>query len=217
MIEHHPSHDLLTEFAAGTLDIGQAIAVSAHLHFCTQCQQIVQAMEQTGGIMLEELPARPLSDNSFDQLMQAIDQQQPCVHIQDQGSKPTSNIPHVVQSLTQSNPPKWRKITGSLQAAPLVAGQSQYEISLHKIQAGDKSPEHDHGGIEITIVLQGSFSDKYGIYHEGDFLVKQPGDIHQPAASHHEDCLCLSIQEAPLKLTSFFGRFMNPFIRLHAA
>ena len=36
-------------------------------------------------------------------------------------------------------------------------------------QGRGKVPAHDHKGLEVTVVLQGSFSDGDGIYREGDF------------------------------------------------
>ena len=86
-----------------------------------------------------------------------------------------------------------------------------------KISAGGVAPEHDHSGTEMTVVLKGSFSDKEGIYQEGDFILKEPGQIHQPISARNEDCLCLSVESAPVKLTGFFGRMVNPFIKHNAA
>jgi putative transcriptional regulator len=42
MIQHHPTDNLLVEFAAGTLDKAQALAINGHLHFCTKCQQNIK-------------------------------------------------------------------------------------------------------------------------------------------------------------------------------
>jgi putative transcriptional regulator len=215
MTHHHPSSDLLAEFAAGTLDTAQAVAISAHLHYCTKCQRAVQEMEQIGGAMLEQLAPQTLPETSFDELMAAIDEKGQAITVK---TEPQSNaLPHVVNRLTDEKPLKWRKITKALKTATLTAGQNRYEISLQKIQAGGKVPKHDHRGIEMTVVLKGSFSDKNGIYQAGDFLLRQPGEEHQPVSARNEDCLCLSIQEAPVKLTSMLGRLMNPFIRLHTA
>ncbi|NIQ14264.1 MAG: transcriptional regulator, partial [Candidatus Dadabacteria bacterium] len=83
-------------------------------------------------------------------------------------------------------------LTPSLQVARLQTGQDQFEVSLHNIRAGGKIAEHGHKGTEITVVLKGSFSDANGIYQQGDFLLKEPGDVHQPIASQDSDCLCLT-------------------------
>jgi putative transcriptional regulator len=217
MTEHHPDNNLLAEYAAGTLDTAQAVVISAHLHFCTKCQHEVQRLEQIGGAMIEDLIPQPLPEKSFDELMKAIEQRE-CIS-SEQGQETVrapSPLPHVVNKLMGQNNLKWHK-TGPLKTAPLTLGQEKHEISFQQIKAGAKVPEHDHRGIEMTVVLKGSFSDKNGIYQAGDFVTKQPGEIHQPVSARNEDCLCLTVQQAPVKLTNFWGRLLNPFLRLRAA
>jgi putative transcriptional regulator len=237
MIQHHPSDNILVEFAAGTLDTAQAVAVNAHLHFCTKCQQNIKKMEQTGGAMLDSLDPEALADNSFDKLLSAIDviaannisrnlntngifvnsksdlrSEEALKVAHDYG-----RLPNVVAKMMSQKTLKWRYVNSSLQTSLLVAGQNVHQVSLQKISAGGVAPEHDHSGTEMTVVLKGSFSDKDGIYQEGDFILKEPGQIHQPISARNEDCLCLSIESAPVKLTGFFGRMVNPFIKHNAA
>lgn len=220
MCQHHPNKDVLAEYAAGTLDVAQAIAVRAHLHYCNECRMIVHEMENVAGAMLEQIAPEPLAVDSFDQVMSAIDSTP--ISTRADSAQTTviqkkHNMPTVVQRMLDDTALKWRTVNKSLKTAQLTAGQNQYEVSLQKILAGGFAPEHDHRGTEITVVLTGSFSDKNGIYQTGDFLSKEPGDIHRPVAAHNEDCLCLTIQSAPVKLTGFWGRMINPFLRIHSA
>ena len=237
MIQHHPTDNLLVEFAAGTLDKAQALAINAHMHFCTKCQQNIKKMEQTRGAMLNTLEPQELPNGSFDKLLAAIDAVPSDIIAPEQGtasadvnntrqikSKEADNIareygqlPSVVAKMMSMQTPKWRYVNSSLKTSHLIVGQDIHQVSLQKISAGGVAPEHDHSGTEITVVLKGSFSDKEGIYQEGDFILKQPGDIHQPISARNEDCLCLSVESAPVKLTGFFGRMVNPFIKHCAA
>lgn len=236
---HHPNENLLVEFAAGTLPVAQAVAVKAHLHFCADCQQSIHKMETLAGTMLESLEPQSTAPDSFDKLMSSIDaisidkQETTEIALQkpnnnsaykhngkSSNSKPSQingHLPKLVLKLMEQKPLKWKKTNRSLQTAPLTVGQKQYEVSLQRIEAGETAPEHDHRGTEITVVLEGSFSDQQGIYQQGDFLIKEPGDIHQPISARNQYCLCLAVQEAPVKLTSLWGKLLNPFIRIHAA
>ena len=90
-------------------------------------------------------------------------------------------------------------------------GERRYELALHKIDAGGKVPDHDHRGQEITVVLKGSFSDEDGVYQPGDFLVREPGESHRPMAAQNDDCICLSVLEAPIKLKGLKS-LLNPFL-----
>jgi putative transcriptional regulator len=36
---------------------------------------------------------------------------------------------------------------------------------------------------------------------------------HRPIAGPGRDCICLTVIDAPLRLTGRFGRFLNPFVK----
>ena len=105
----------------------------------------------------------------------------------------------------------WRSLSPSLKVAPIGIGEKVHELALHRIKVGGKVPEHNHKGSEITVVLKGSFSDEDGVYQEGDFIVREAGDVHQPIAAKNEECICLSVLAAPIKLTGI-KRLLNPLL-----
>ena len=74
---------------------------------------------------------------------------------------------------------------------------------------------HDHQGLEYTVVLKGSFSDERSVYTEGDFILRKPGQPHQPIGAQNGECICLSAQSAPIKLTGPFGFIMNRWLQIH--
>ena len=106
-------------------------------------------------------------------------------------------------------------MSGSVDVARFKTGQSDYEVALHRICAGGKTPKHDHQGTEFTVVLKGSFSDERAVYNEGDFLVRHPGDVHQPMGAQNGECICLSALDAPIKFTNPLGFLMKPLLRIN--
>ncbi len=225
--QHHPDQNTLIEFAAGSLDHAQAIAVSTHLHYCSRCRNEVRELEMTGGAVLESsqqtsaLIDEDELEQSFQQLMSKISTQGQLKAANDTHNVPVceakyEHLPKVLKKMLTDHPVTWKRVTPELKSAHLIAGQNKYGVSLQKIKAGGQVPEHDHRGTEITVVLKGSFSDEDSVYHQGDFLLKDSGDTHRPTASINEDCLCLSVEQAPVKLTSLFGRMINPFLRIKA-
>ena len=48
----------------------------------------------------------------------------------------------------------------------------------------------------------------------GDVAEADPSVNHQPVADPGEDCICLAVTDAPLRLTGPFGRLLNPFLRI---
>lgn len=225
--QHHPDKNLLTEFAAGTLERAPAIAVKTHLHYCRQCTQEIKQLEQVGAALfansvneqsVSEQSKGDAHDVSFTDLMSKIDAIELPPTEKTHNHKLSSKydmLPELVKTMMANNPIKWQRATTNLRSASLVAGQDEYAVSLQKIRAGGCVPEHEHRGDEITVVLKGSFSDEDSMYQEGDFLAKGAGDKHRPMASSNQDCLCLSVEQAPVKLTGMFSRLFNPFININ--
>lgn len=121
-----------------------------------------------------------------------------------------SNLSH---HLSSDQHFQWERITRALSIGRLKIDDKTREVALHRLEAGGRVNNHDHKGREVTVVLCGSFSDQDGLYLPGDFLVREPGDAHQPVASNDSSCVCLSVLEAPVKFTGI-SRLINPFLRL---
>lgn len=234
MIRHHPNTNLLSEYAAGSLGLAQSIAVSSHLHFCHQCRQQVEAFEALGGAVFGQLKdgqMAEVSDAVFEATLSRIqgsgdqDTQSEQASEHRHGDDQTDTVepnktsfpdlpPLVGKLIGRKSALNWKKLSQSLQIAPLKTGQNLCEVSLHKISAGGRVMAHDHKGMEYTLVLKGSFSDEDGMYQPGDFLLRKPGEEHSPYAAANRDCICLTVVEAPVKFTGLFSRLLNPFLRV---
>jgi putative transcriptional regulator len=216
VLNHHPSREMLIEFSAGTLDTATSICVSAHLHFCKCCRDEVARLDEVGSQLMAISSPEVIDDGLFDKVMAKIDQPQPITESAPLQKPGISGFPAHVNKLINnaSKTPVWKKLSKSMEEAKLFTGQSKFEVALHKICAGGVTPKHDHRGMEYTVVLKGSFSDEKSVYTEGDFIVRKPGDIHQPMGAKNGECICLSAQEAPIRLTSLLGFFLNPWLRI---
>jgi putative transcriptional regulator len=215
MINRHPESDLLVEYASGSLSVAPCISVTTHLQYCKQCSDSVESLGEIGGELLTTAQAVPVSDELFDRVIASLDslvEEKPSDEPQRQCSDSISaELPEFVQRLLPDGELDWRRLSPSLKVAPISVGEEEYELALHRIDAGGKAPEHDHLGKEITVVLTGSFSDEEGVYQPGDFLVREAGDTHRPCAARNQECICLSVLEAPIKLTGI-KRVLNPFL-----
>ena len=106
----------------------------------------------------------------------------------------------------------WKRL-GPVAEYPLLKEVSGYKTQLLRIQAGRKVPQHTHDGNELTVVLRGAYNDGIGHYARGDLSVADGSIKHQPKADEGEECLCLAVTDARLRLTGTIGRLLNPFIR----
>jgi len=215
MINRHPESDLMVEYATGSLPLAQTIAVTTHLQFCEECSNTAQSLKDIGGGLLQAGETIEVSDDLLDRIMDCIESgadDEVAVPLKKLCSDSvTSDLPDYVRNLLPEGSLNWRKLTRSLRVAPVSVGEQGYELSLHRINPGGKAPEHDHRGREITVVLKGSFSDEDGVYQPGDFIVREPGDKHRPFATRNEECICLSVLEAPIRLTGLKS-VLNPFL-----
>jgi len=217
MINKCPDETLLVEYASGALSTAPSIAVTTHLKYCDKCRNAVGALGFIGGSLLECLEEEEVSEGLLGQILDRIEilEEHPS-SLESKEQVATvdpvaAGLPEFVRNLLPSERLSWRNLTSSLEVAPIQIGERDFELSLHRIHPGGKAPEHDHRGKEITVVLRGSFSDEDGVYHPGDFLVREQGDTHRPYAARNEECVCLSVLEAPIKLTGIKSVF-NPFI-----
>jgi putative transcriptional regulator len=218
-LSHHPDKEMLVEFSAGTLATAPSICVSAHLHFCEQCRNELLSLDQIGSQLMTEAEPAEVDENLFNRVMDKIDQAE-ATNQQSAESSPDERVagfPLSVSKLIKNkyHTPIWKRLSASVDVARFKTGQKDFEVALHRICAGGKTPKHDHHGLEYTVVLKGSFSDESAVYKEGDFLIRQPGDVHQPMGAQNGECICLSALEAPIRLRNPLGFLMKPLLRIN--
>ncbi len=215
MSNFHPELDILTEYAAGTLPLAQSACVSLHVNQCRQCQRTAGQLEELGAGLLESLEPVAVGDTQLNAVLARLDEEKPLEYTRE---RERDGTPAILQRLMRGDfsDLSWKKIGSALRISYLKTGDTQHEFALYHIKAGGRIPEHTHRGGEMTLILEGGFSDANGSYHAGDFLYRRPGDVHAPTALQSEDCICLAVLDAPLKFTDWRFRWMNPFLKLRA-
>ncbi|MDE0747234.1 MAG: ChrR family anti-sigma-E factor [Porticoccaceae bacterium] len=218
-VNHHPDSAMLVDFSAGNLNTAPSICVSAHLHFCAKCRSELLRLDQVGSKLMSEAEPIEVGDLLLDSVMAKIDQLPESAEDIVPSTSEMSDVhyPLLVNKLitASESTPTWRRMSASVDVAQFTTGQKEYEVALHKICSGGKTPRHDHGGREFTVVLKGSFSDEQAVYNEGDFLQREAGDVHQPMGAQNGECICLSALAAPIKLSNPFGFLMKPWLRIN--
>lgn len=219
MPKYHPDTRFISDFAAGTLPLSQALCVSAHLHYCEECQGKVSQLTDLGAELFNDL--EPLTmEKGFSDLMSRI-KSLPTNDIETDPdrlkskSRSDSVLPAALLKLTKNDLDSldWHAIGKHFRYTELNVNDLARETSLLSIKAGGNVPKHRHKGDEITVVLKGSFSDQDGHYQVGDFIVRTQGEMHEPVAAQDEDCLCLSTLDAPIKMSNWIYRLLVPFMK----
>lgn len=211
------------QFAAGQLVNALGIQTACHLESCKQCQHTIRIYEQLGGDLVDIAAPADVDQNAKARLLESLHKQQAG------GVDHLASAPENVfkQPLVDERLPKplrrfvpsyyehlpWSGFSKSIQSYDLPFSDDVYTARFYKIAAGKELPQHTHKGNEFTLVLSGSFSDLSGDYHPGDFVLADSSTHHQPKAHDREDCICFAVTDAPLKMTGFFGRMLNPFLK----
>lgn len=210
---NHPGKELLLDYADGSLREPFALVVATHLAMCPECRAWVAEMEALGGALLEEIEPEPLSDACLQTVMANL--QDECRSEARRDAPEEIRIPQPLRSYLPgplSHLP-WRSVVSGLDEFLLPIGAPQARTRLMRIRANTAMPRHTHEGSELTLVLQGGFRDEMGHYLPGDAVLSGPELDHRPVADDDGDCICLAVNEAPVRLTGMFSRFLNPFVR----
>ena len=215
-VKHHPSDELLLDYASGALDEGWSLAVATHLALCPDSRQRVSEMEAIGASFMESLSPTPLLKSSCDSVFSRLSTEDVAedVSVPSGADNFPSIFPQPLRGYIGGDVDKvpWQRIgLGSYQAV-IQTGDTNTVARLLKIPAGKPVPAHSHGGTELTLVLGGAFTDKTGYYGRGDFQEADDTLEHQPYAVAGEDCICLAVTDAPLKFSGFAARLAQPFI-----
>jgi putative transcriptional regulator len=215
-VNHHPDTRLINEFAAGCLPLAQSACVSMHLNYCPHCARQMTSLQQVGATMFAELAPQEVNASALDDILSRLDEDPPLSFASVQPEN--DQLPGLMQRLMKGDYAdlKWSRINSALQISRLRTGDTDNEFALYHIKAGGSIPQHTHSGSELTLVLEGSFSDEEGVYQPGDFLMRDADHIHTPTATQSTDCICIGVLDAPIRFTKWQHRPLNPFLRLQA-
>lgn len=205
------------DYASGASPEPVALLVACHVSLCRDCQAEIARLEALGGALFDELDAVPLGAEAVALALARLEVPEnlkatPAA----EASLPAERlIPRPLRGYLGDGldalPWKGR---GRVAEAALLASYPGLRTRLLRIKAGTALPRHTHEGREYTLLLAGGYSDGSGHYLRGDMAVADASVDHRPLADDGDDCLCLMVTDAPLRLTGPFGRYLNFLVRL---
>lgn len=209
-IQHHLTEDLIAAYAAGTLGHAFSVVVAAHVSLCVECRARLEAHEHVGGAVLEDLAQETVSADLKSSVLAMLDQPSPAEPARAMRS---GIFPSAVMASLKGRPPKWKAVGGGIRQC-ILEDRSEGSLRLLYIPPGRAVPDHGHGGLELTLVLQGSFRDDSGVFAAGDVEVAAEDVQHVPVAGEGLPCICLAASDAPLRFRSWLPRLLQPVFRI---
>ncbi len=236
-VKHHPSDAVLTAYAAGALGEGLSLLVATHLSLCPTCRAALAAAEALGGALLESIALAPMSGDACASVLARLDDgraeapnapvtaQRGSVTRRRAPSSParagqpgrhagTPELPAPLRDyVSDLSAARWQWVgTGVRQLDLMHRPRGRDTARLLRIAPGRVLPHHGHGGLELTVVLQGSFSDEQGRFTRGDLAEIDADAAHQPIADSGEPCICLIGTDAPLRFSGLVPRVVAPML-----
>ncbi len=215
MIQHHLDDDMLQQYAAGTLAEGWGVAVATHLALCPTCRSALSVLESVGGYFIDnETFDNTDVSKSWESLREKIDAGRidKVVPIKKRLSSDRTYPEPLRTYIEAAGGLKWRQLGRGAAQMMIPTRDETTTVRLLKIPAGQPVPEHSHRGVELTLVLDGSFSDEVSTFARGDVEMADDSLMHQPKADADKDCICLAVTEAPLRFKSRFLRLIQPLL-----
>ena len=209
-IKHHLSDQLLMGYAAGSLPEAFSLVTATHISMCDDCRARAEAFDAVGGAVLEtEIAA--MSDASLSACLARLGAPEtPATVAPRKGLFPAPLADYVGGDLDRV---RWKPLGMGVRQAILPTSKGA-SARLLFIPAGQSVPDHGHRGTELTLVLQGAFSDDKARFGPGDLEIADESDEHTPVAEAGVDCICLAATDAPLRFVGLVPRLLQPLFRI---
>lgn len=206
---------LLAQYAAGSLSKPANVLVESHLELKPENRRFVNELEVFGGISLEQVKPVAMSDHSA--ALKAIFQSTPdSVNDISKLFPSDENSIHLPKSLSQYigrdvNDIPWRtKLPGFKEYD--LGEMDGCHVSMFWIRPGRTMPAHTHEGCELSIVLDGAFTDERGYFGKGDISIADASVNHRPTADKSGPCIGFAVLDERVKLTGSWGQLIGDLI-----
>ncbi len=228
-VEHHPEPETLVAYSGGSLPAALAIVVGSHLEFCEQCRAELARLESVGGGLLERISPMPVAASRRDQIFASLDQhdgvEAGLSAIEPKRSREraagfelsgdSAQMPKVLQRILPASDYAslpWRWVGPGVRMMSVDCGEGK--LVMLNISAGRKMPVHSHRGNELTLILQGGYSDALGQFNAGDVADLDGRVQHQPVADDDMNCICVAGLDDKLQFKGWIARLLQPFVGL---
>lgn len=208
----------IASYASGQMSDAKSLFVATHIAYHPELKDTLQKAEAIGGNLIETAEAVELAPDALEHVFARIDGL-PADSIaaekleqSERYDTPAPLAEHLQKNLSEL---KWRFMGPGMSQVKLWQDDNGDRLWLLRAKGGTRMPVHDHRGTELTMVLQGSYTVDGTRFGPGEVEIADSNiSNHQPMIDDGEDCICLVITDAPIRLHSFVGRMFQPFIGL---
>ncbi len=211
-IRHHLTDQILMAYSAGSLPEAFSLVVATHVSLCDECRARLMSFDALGGTLIEDEAAEFVDESAAAVMARITGMPQLTGRPPRQ---PRAILPAPLRDYIGGDVDavRWRPIGMGVRQAILPTSRDASARLLY-IPAGQAVPDHGHRGMELTLVLQGAFSDSEDRFGPGDVEIASEDLQHTPVAEPGQPCICLAATDAPLRFNSLIPRMAQPFLRI---
>ncbi len=108
---------------------------------------------------------------------------------------------------------RWRYVAPGVRGIDLPLQSGGATAQLLCLKPGLAIPRHDHGALEVTLVLTGALLDDEGRLARGDVLFREPGQRHLQRVEAGESCISLVVNAGSFVPLTWTGRLLRLIAR----
>lgn len=224
---HHPTDDLLLDYGAGNTDEAQSLLIATHLALCPRCRGVVENAETLGGALIDAAPATAMAEDALKSVLSRLDEPDDSVERVEPAHPMTEPMPAIADAAISIPRPlrdylaggstdalSWRRVAPGIQRHTLTVESKGKTSSAYLLKLAPETviPHHGHHGEEMTLVLEGGFTDAGQHFVRGDVEQADPDVDHQPVVDPDGPCLALVVTDAPLRFTGLLPRLLQPIL-----
>ncbi|MBU6319672.1 MAG: cupin domain-containing protein [Alphaproteobacteria bacterium] len=189
----------MLDYAAGALPPAERLAADLHATLSAEGRRSLSVLEAIGGRMLEAQDPVEVASRGAASLEDVPGR-----------SAASSVCPGEVQGLknrllsSDLTSLSWKRGWFGVGSLPVGLPNAR----LLRLDPRQRAPQHGHHRRDVTVVIQGSFADEFGVYERGDLAFAEPGMKHEPRAVGHTPCICLIATERWSGWTSALQPFL---------
>ena len=190
---------MLLNYAAGMLSAEESLLVAALSALDPGARRRVARYEALGGCVLED--EAPAAVGCLEAVLKKIDT---CCDVE---QCPPPSLPEPLARLlagcTRDDQACWGRARGGIARIELrITPSPRARLTLMRVAPNTAVPAHSHGGTEITLVLDGGYSDAFGEYRRGDVSIVADAHVVHSPRSGPNGCLSLVYCDGPLRFTN---------------
>ena len=195
---------LLMQYAAGALPPYESMLVAAYLALNHKAQHRFAAFEAEGGRMIEEEEPVAVTTACLDSILAVIEPVARGAKAHPAAPRADGcTLPAIMHRLLAAHCPQqkrqWRQSSPGIAYIDIQLCHTEprrRRLALMRVDAKHAQPAYVRQGLEITLVLEGSYNTGDQQYRTGDLVIL---DARTPASSPYagdEGCVCMVLTEA---------------------